>query len=420
MGMSKMELINCPVCSCTNIKKILNLKSGNIDRSTLYENIIIQSCEKCGHVFNRLMKDDYINLLNYYNHEYAPTNIGSSNLGGDRPGGKSTYTMNRHLQLFNLFKSYTNEEMNILDVGCAMGGMLSFLKDQGYDNLYGIDLTQKYLDIAAKNKDLKIEFGSAEDIPFDDNTFELVILDQVMEHLINPKKAFQEAKRVLKKGGLFCIGVPDAGRYNQEYFFDFYWFLMREHIQHFNLTNLEILANLEGFELIKFSHTDTPMMSEKMILPNLNVIFKYTGNKKEIESDNLSKRLPFKMQQYISAELNRLDKKKILFKKIAQEGRPVYIWGIGREFLYLYENTALKICNIKGLFDSSEYKQKNSTIDGLAVSNTDKISLAAEDSILIITAIAHQDLVSRVAISSGYKGDIITVALLDNTRPKLD
>ena len=80
----------------------------------------------------------------------------------------------------------------------------------------------------------------------------------------------------------------------------------------------------------------------------------------------------------------------------------------------------MKICNIKGLFDSSEYKQKNSTIDGLAVSNTDKISLAAEDSILIITAIAHQDLVSRVAISSGYKGDIITVALLDNTRPKLD
>ena len=52
------------------------------------------------------MKDDYINLLNYYNHEYAPTNIGSSNLGGDRPGGKSTYTMNRHIQLFNLFKSY--------------------------------------------------------------------------------------------------------------------------------------------------------------------------------------------------------------------------------------------------------------------------------------------------------------------------
>ena len=158
----------------------------------------------------------------------------------------------------------------------------------------------------------------------------------------------------------------------------------------------------------------------KQLILNLNVIFKYTGNKKEIESDNLSKRLPFKMQQYISAELNRLDKKKILFKKIAQEGRPVYIWGIGREFLYLYENTALKICNIKGLFDSSEYKQKNSTIDGLAVSNTDKISLAAEDSILIITAIAHQDLVSRVAISSGYKGDIITVALLDNTRPKLD
>lgn len=402
-----IELIDCPICQSNNIKTLLTLDCGNFDNSTLYNKLIIQSCNNCGHIHNKLTNKDFAGLITYYNEEYAPINIGGSNLGGDRPGSKNSYTLNRHEQLFNLFRNDTNSHIKILDIGCAMGGMLSYLKNKEFNNLYGIDLTQKYLDIARLNKDLIIKFGSAEEIPFEDNFFDLLIIDQVMEHLANPRKAFQEAKRVLKKDGLFCIGVPNAEKYSELYFFDFYWFLMREHIQHFDLIHLEMLANSEGFELVNFSFTNMPMMSEKMILPNLNVVFKYTGIIKDTRLNIKKDYLSFDISRYVSNEQNRLNKKKEIFHNLMKQNIPIYIWGIGREFFYLYENTDLKNCNIKKLLDSNKYKQEMHTVSGIKVSDTSEISLATKDSILIVTAIAHKDLIQEIAIQHGFKGTII-------------
>lgn len=399
--------ISCPICKCYEIKISLDLNAGNFDNSKLYKNIKICSCSNCGHIFNGLTSEDYDGIIDYYNNEYAPTNIAGAGLGGDRPGSRNEYTENRHKELYNLFKQYIKPNIKILDIGCAMGGMLSFLYDEGFYNLYGIDLTTKYLNIAKENKNLNIEFGSAEEIPFENNFFDLLIIDQVMEHLINPRKAFQEAKRVLKEDGLFCIGVPNAEKYSELYFFDFYWFLMREHIQHFDLTHLEFLANSEGFELINFSFTNMPMMSEKMILPNLNAVFKYTGVIKNTKLGLKKDYLSFDIERYIRTELAKLNKKKEIFYYLMKQNIPIYIWGIGREFFYLYENSDLKNCNIKKLLDSNKYKQEMHTVYGIKVSDTSEVSFATKDSILIVTAIAHKDLIQEIAIQHGFKGTII-------------
>lgn len=401
--------IYCPLCQCNKIKILLNLNAGNFDNSKLYQKIKICSCSNCGNIFNGLTHEEYDGIIDYYNNEYAPANIGGASLGGDRPGSRNEYTENRHKELYNLFKPSVQSNIKILDIGCAMGGMLSFLYDEGFRNLYGIDLTTKYLNIAKENKNLKIEFGSAEEIPFEDNCFDLLIIDQVMEHLINPRKAFQEAKRVLKKDGLFCIGVPNAEKYSELYFFDFYWFLMREHIQHFDLTHLEFLANSEGFELVNFSFTNMPMMSEKMILPNLNVVFRYTGVIKNTKQGLKKDYLSFDIERYIRTELAKLNRKKEIFYNLMKKNIPIYIWGIGREFFYLYENSDLRNCNIKKLLDSNKYKQEMHTVYGMKVSDTSKISLATKDSILIITAIAHKDAIQKIAIQQGFKGTIIDI-----------
>ena len=56
------------------------------------------------------------------------------------------------------------------------------------------------------------------------------------------RRFFREAKRVLADDGYLCIGIPDASRYDKMYFFDFFWFLIREHIQHFDIEHLKLLA----------------------------------------------------------------------------------------------------------------------------------------------------------------------------------
>lgn len=87
---------------------------------------------------------------------------------------------------------------------------------------------------------------------------------------------------------------------------------MREHIQHFDLTHLEFLANSEGFELVNFSFANMPMMSEKMILPNLNVVFKYTGVIKNTKQGLKKDYLSFDIERYIRTELAKLNEERNL------------------------------------------------------------------------------------------------------------
>lgn len=403
--LEKLDQINCPICSASNSENILELDCGNLDNSILYRNLIIKSCKNCGHIYNELTNKDIQNLMEYYNNEYAPTNIGGSNLGGDRPGSSNDFTLKRHSQLFDLFQNNISKDSKILDIGCAMGGMLSYLKKQDYNYLYGIDVTKKYIDIAKKNKEFDIQFGSADDIPFENNFFDLLIIDQVMEHLVNPRKAFQEAKRVLKKNGFFCIGVPDAQRYGELYFFDFYWFLMREHIQHFDLTHLKLIAESEGFELVNYSQSDSPMMSQTMILPNLNVLFRYTG-KSDICKDHDNFELLKKMKVYIKNDFQRLKNKQSIVENLFKEKKPVLVWGIGREFLYLYENTKLKNCNIVSLIDSNRFKQVNNSVDAREI-NAFTNAYNMDNVTVIITALAHYESIVNLLLDNNFKGEII-------------
>lgn len=405
----KKGLVNCPICNSNKALNMLDLNCGNLDNSTLYQYVKINLCTKCGHIYNCLSSEEIDGLIKYYNEEYAPLNLGSTDKVGDRPGSNNPFTLKRYAQLYSLISSYVDSDSKVLDVGCAMGGFLDYLHKHGLNNLYGIDLIEDYVSYAKKKGDYIIKLGSAESIPFDDSSFDLLVIDQVMEHLVEPVKAFREAKRVLVEGGLFCIGVPDASRYDEMYFFDFYWFIMREHIQHFDVEHLKLLAKIEGFELVSFSKSETPMMSEKMILPNLNVIFRLTCETNRLNITGNCFTLKEEIEQYIANDFKKLNKKRSIIDDLVESQKPIYVWGIGREFLYLYESAGLKNCNIVGLIDANPYKQNNFTVDGKKIMDKSILEKATSDTGLIISAIAHAEQIKTSLSEIGYCGQIIEV-----------
>jgi SAM-dependent methyltransferase len=407
--MKTKELVNCPLCGSSKAINMLNLNCGNFDDSTLYRTVKVHACERCGHVYNRLLPDEIVGLMKYYDEEYAPVNIGSTDKTGDRPGSNNQNTLGRYDQLYDMMLKYIDSNVRVLDVGCAMGGFLDYLHAKGIKSLSGIDTIPKYINYAKRKNNYTIKLGSAESIPFEDNSFDLLVMDQVLEHLIEPRRAFQEAKRVLVEGGLFCIGVPDALRYDKTFFFDFYWFLMREHIQHFDSEHIKLLAESEGFVLVGFSKGETPMMSEKMILPNLNVVFRLTGKKSEINIVKKCFILTEEIETYVANELERLNKKKAVIHRLLESQRPVYAWGIGREFLYLYESAGLKQCAIVGLIDANPYKQNNCVLDGKKLIDRAILSKVMPDSVLIITAIAHTAQIQKTLKEIGYSGEVLTL-----------
>jgi ubiquinone/menaquinone biosynthesis C-methylase UbiE len=104
--------------------------------------------------------------------------------------------------------------IRILDVGCATGRLLHKLAKHGYTNLSGVDLAPRIIDVARKklsnfyvNLDLKTA-DSEDDLPWPDNSFDLITLTGVIHHFYRLNDALKEAYRVLDKQGKLIIMDP--------------------------------------------------------------------------------------------------------------------------------------------------------------------------------------------------------------------
>ncbi|MHA2252974.1 MAG: class I SAM-dependent methyltransferase [Candidatus Kariarchaeaceae archaeon] len=101
----------------------------------------------------------------------------------------------------------------VLDVATQKGGfidvLIKALKD--YDNFIGIDIEFEDLESIKKeyeNKPVKFLEMNAEDMEFEDDSFDTVSLSHSLHHLSNIDKALEEIKRVLKPGGTFIVQEP--------------------------------------------------------------------------------------------------------------------------------------------------------------------------------------------------------------------
>lgn len=102
----------------------------------------------------------------------------------------------------------------ILDCGCGRGFYLKMLRHLGNARLFGIDLELPYLRKARRNTAhlpaVLVSNASIYHLPYPDETFDAVILSEILEHVDRDVDALREVRRVLKPGGLALITVPHA------------------------------------------------------------------------------------------------------------------------------------------------------------------------------------------------------------------
>jgi ubiquinone/menaquinone biosynthesis C-methylase UbiE len=110
----------------------------------------------------------------------------------------------------------------VLDGGCGYGIQSMILAERGI-NVYSLDLEKKRIEfIEAKKNEypkishIKTKIGSLTDkIPYEDESFDVVICSEVIEHIKNDRTAITELSRVLRKGGKLIITVPACSRNNK-------------------------------------------------------------------------------------------------------------------------------------------------------------------------------------------------------------
>lgn len=165
-----------------------------------------------------------------------------------------------HLRRFAVVREVLSEldlKTEVLDIGCHGGRftqeMASFLPEV---KMAGIDPDQEAIAYARKRlPDFSFKEAFVENLPFRDESFDLVTCLEVLEHVSDPQKAVSEMRRCLKKDGCLVVMVP-----TESLLFQAVWFLWTKnkgkiwqeaHLHQFRDERLENLLAENGFEVEK-------------------------------------------------------------------------------------------------------------------------------------------------------------------------
>ena len=106
----------------------------------------------------------------------------------------------------------------ILDVACGTGYGSYYISDKA-KKVIGIDVSSKAIDFCKKKykrDNLIFLQMDCTDLKFDDNTFDIVISQDTIEHVQEDKKVLSEVKRILRHNGTFIVFTPHSQRHNEK------------------------------------------------------------------------------------------------------------------------------------------------------------------------------------------------------------
>ena len=186
---------------------------------------------------------------------------------------------------YKFIKPYIKDK-KVLDIGCWTGQIEKLaVKDTG--TIIGIDPGRYAIEFAKKNVP-KAHFlvGTINSIPFDDSSFDVVLLLEVLEHI--PKdtelSGLQEINRILKKDGFLLLTAPNNNFFS--ILLDPAFFLIGH--RHYSYDRLREFLKKSGFEITGFSVRGG---FTQVLFNNLSLLVKHILNRKLKETDWVKKNI---------------------------------------------------------------------------------------------------------------------------------
>lgn len=172
-----------------------------------------------------------------------------------------------------LINSYQPVKGRILDIGAGTGDFLLECKNQNWDIL-GIEPNDKAKGIAIGKG---IKFGDTIE-KLESNSFDVITMWHVLEHVPDVEHQVAELKRLLKPSGTIIIAVPNFKSYDAKYYKEFWAaYDVPRHLWHFSKTAIEKLfdkqnMNLEDIKPMWFDSFYVSLLSEKYKSGKMNFI----------------------------------------------------------------------------------------------------------------------------------------------------
>jgi len=144
-----------------------------------------------------------------------------------------------------------NKPINILDLGCGDGESYEYFKTLNNKiNWFGIDISDiSNISFNNKLKDKFIKFDGI-NIPFPNDSFDIIYCKQVFEHVKNPRELLSDINRVLKKDGIFVGSTSHLEPYHALSYWNYTPFGFNILLKEVNLNLIEIRPSIDAFTLL--------------------------------------------------------------------------------------------------------------------------------------------------------------------------
>lgn len=152
--------------------------------------------------------------------------------------------------ILKTLKRIVKDKGSFLDVGSATGIMMNLAKKEGW-NVYGVELSRWAVNEAKKRYGLEIIQGDFSEVELPENSFKVVTLIDIIEHVSNPKEVMEKVWRILEKKGVAVIVTPDIQSLTAKIMGKRWWHFRPAHIGFFSKRSLFYLLNSKGFEIVK-------------------------------------------------------------------------------------------------------------------------------------------------------------------------
>jgi 2-polyprenyl-3-methyl-5-hydroxy-6-metoxy-1,4-benzoquinol methylase len=147
-------------------------------------------------------------------------------------------------------KAWKGEPGKIFDVGTANGSFLKVAHDAGWD-VTGCEPSRWMGEWCRDNYGIHVNQGTLFDRAYEDASFDVITLWDVLEHTPDPMATLKECYRLLKPGGMLVVNYPDIGSWAAWLMGRKWVFLLAVHYYYFTRTTIKQALRNALFEVLK-------------------------------------------------------------------------------------------------------------------------------------------------------------------------
>ena len=336
-------------------------------------------CHRCGFVYadTPATQRDY----DWFYSEWSKYDDSTTATGGGVVGDDAARLAATARDIAHVLPSKAS---SILDAGCATGGLLSALRDQGFSAVAGLDPSPGCA-FACRERGFQAYVGSIAPAPVHLPKFDCIVLSHVLEHVCDVPAFFAATRGLLAPGGYLYIETPDAARYENYLYAPFQEF-NTEHINHFSAQTLSNTARRFGFQPI-VTEQKVFQTSKEIYYPAVFGVFRDSSAEdgRPVIAD---RELPARIDAYIrrSAEqMSSINQK--LATQLAHHKR-IIVWGAGQLAMKLLTLPCLADIKVSAFVDNNPIL-RGKRLAGAPIVSPKEIAGACQP--ILIATLLHVD-----------------------------